>query len=139
MKITALSFFAVATLALSAFGQTPPEPPPAVPSATAAIEPPSATPAIAATPVATPRQADDLESRIERKARKHGVSISFGDHDKRHADRDDDADVADGRHSHSDSDDAAWMAVPIVGVIFTTLFGAPVLIVGLIMFFSFWK
>jgi len=31
------------------------------------------------------------------------------------------------------------MAIPIVGIIFTTLFGAPVLIVGLIMFFSYWK
>lgn len=31
------------------------------------------------------------------------------------------------------------MAIPIVGIIFTTLFGAPVLVVGLIMFFSYWK
>ncbi len=31
------------------------------------------------------------------------------------------------------------MAIPIVGIIFTTLFGAPVMIVGLIMFFSYWK
>lgn len=31
------------------------------------------------------------------------------------------------------------MAIPIIGIIFTTLFGAPVLIVGLIMFFSYWK
>jgi hypothetical protein len=31
------------------------------------------------------------------------------------------------------------MAIPIVGIIFTTLFGAPVLIVGVIMFFSYWK
>jgi hypothetical protein len=31
------------------------------------------------------------------------------------------------------------MAIPIVGIIFSTLFGAPVLIVGVIMFFSYIK
>ncbi len=39
----------------------------------------------------------------------------------------------------SDVGDSALMAIPIVGIIFTTLFGAPVMIVGVIMFFSYWK
>ena len=39
----------------------------------------------------------------------------------------------------SDFDEGALMAIPIVGIIFSTLFGAPVLIVGLILFFSYWK
>jgi hypothetical protein len=43
-------------------------------------------------------------------------------------------------HSDSDSEDlGALMAIPIVGIVFSTLFGAPVLIVGVIMFFSYWK
>ena len=41
--------------------------------------------------------------------------------------------------SDSDIEDSALMAIPIVGIIFSTLFGAPVLIVGVIMFFSYWK
>ena len=40
----------------------------------------------------------------------------------------------------SDDDDfGAFMAIPIVGIIFTTLFGAPVMVVAAIMFFSYLK
>jgi len=82
---------------------------------------------------------EDLEQQIERKVKRglSGINITFGDDkDKERAER------RARRHSDDhdfDIDDGALMAIPIVGIIFTTLFGAPVLIVGLIMFFSFWK
>jgi Domain of unknown function (DUF6249) len=45
-------------------------------------------------------------------------------------------------HSDASGDDedlGALMAIPIVGIIFTTLFGAPVMVVAAVMFFSYLK
>jgi hypothetical protein len=139
MKSTVLTCFASAALAFTAFGQTPDSTPPV-----------TATPAVATTPTATPippvaagataTPADDLESRITRKAKKRGFSISVGDDERRERNRDRDSlDDDHIRIGRGDFDDGALMAIPIVGIIFTTLFGAPVLIVGMIMFFSYWK
>jgi hypothetical protein len=146
MKLSVLTCFASAALAFTAWGQTPdatPETPATPPVATtpaAAVAAPTATPIPPVTAGATATPADDLESRITRKAKKRGFSISVGDDDQRDGNRDHDA---DGDHIRirrgSDFDEGALMAIPIIGIIFTTLFGAPVLIVGMIMFFSYWK
>ena len=40
---------------------------------------------------------------------------------------------------HSPGDDVPWIAIPIVLIVFLTIFGLPVAIVGLIMYFSFSK
>jgi hypothetical protein len=153
MKLSVLTCFASAALLLSAFGQTPdatleaPATPPAATTPAAPVAAPAATPipSVAAGATATP--ADDLESRITRKAKKRGFSISVGDDDDDVTvtgiatvprNRDDDGHRISVRRG-SDFDDGALMAIPIVGIIFTTLFGAPVLVVGLIMFFSYWK
>ena len=42
-------------------------------------------------------------------------------------------------HINDSSDDLAWMAVPIVFIVFFAIFGMPVLIVAVILFFSFSK
>ena len=45
-------------------------------------------------------------------------------------------------HSDDSSDDddlGALMAIPIIGIIFSTLFGAPVMVVAAVMFFSYLK
>ncbi len=81
MKITLLTCLASAALALSVLGQTPTAPPDAP-------APPVATPAAAAAATAPALEksaddADDLEGRITRKAKKHGLSITFGDDEKR--------------------------------------------------------
>lgn len=141
MKITLVTCLCSAALAVTLFaqdpaaspaGNTPPDANISVPAAPITPSAPSVSPA-SATPGSSAR-GDDLESRIERKA-KRGVSITFGDDDEK-------ARNGDGGHPHvnkSDFDDGALMAIPIVGIIFSTLFGAPVLVVGLIMFFSYWK
>ncbi len=87
---------------------------------------------IAPSPTASAQE--DLESRIERKVKK-GLHISIGDDDH------DRARERNRNRSHdSDGEDlGALMAIPIVGIIFTTLFGTPILIVGAIMFFSYLK
>src|SRR5450755_4719588 len=128
MKTALLICISTLALCLCAFGQDPT----ASPSATSSAF--TVTTSIAPTAVPSPTAKDDLESRIDRKVKK-GLSITFGDHD----DRDRDHDKKDRVRVHdSDSEDLnGWMAVPIVAVIFTTLFGAPVLVVAAIMFFSY--
>ena len=148
MNIRILTFFCAALFSLTAFGQapTPPDlstiPPNAAATATPAFTPvftPSApafpaatayptaaaiaTPAPIATaspvPVASPSPVDpddEIDQMIERRIKKH---LNFT--------------------SHDDSEDLAWMAVPIVFIIFFAIFGMPVLIVATILYFSFSK
>lgn len=105
-------------IALSAFGQTP-SPSPTI----------SATPTATLTPTATatPRDSDDdddIASVVRKKVRRHmGVTVGSN-----HKDID-----------FGDPEAAGGIAVAIIGVIFTTLFGAPVIIVAAIMFFSYLK
>jgi len=63
---------------------------------------------------------DDLQSRIEKKVRKH-LNVSVDD------------DAVD-----HDSD-VPWIAIPIVTIVFLTIFGTPILIVAVILYFSFSK
>ena len=75
---------------------------------------------------ATPDDEDSIERSVSKKLKRHFSLTSPGV-------------TVTKRHSHDDVDveDGALMAIPIVGIIFSTLFGAPVLIVGAIMFFSY--
>ncbi len=151
MKTTLLASLCSIAFALSGLGQTPTAPPDsAVPSPVVApamtpvlaTPPPAPTPAITPTPALTPTpsETESLERRIEKKVRK-GVHISIGEDDEEEdatgagtAKRDRDI-----RVQSSDVGDSALMAIPIVGIIFTTLFGAPVMIVTVILFFSYWR
>lgn len=134
LKIKLFTYLgAVVLLACTAVGQSPTPPAATMPAvsttpATAA----EATPAVAATaapaatvaptvaPAASPDTDEDFDKAIEQKIRKH-FKFDF-----------------DGNHSGSHSgDDVPWIAVPIVLIVFLTIFGLPVAIVGLIMYFSF--
>ncbi len=132
-------------LALSAFAQnptpaleaSPPSPPPA---------PATVTSPAAQSPAVAVDEDEDIERSIERKVRRglSGINITFGDEkDKDRADRrrrsEHEVDQDIERRIERGIEDGALMAIPIVGIIFTTLFGAPVLIVGVIMFFSYIK
>lgn len=135
MKTTLVTCLCSAALALAAFAQPPAGTPEPTTTTTIITTTPGAqaAPAAQAAPSATLARDDDsdLESRIEKKVKK-GLNITFGDDDRKtHA--------REHRHNGSDFDEGALMAIPIVGIIFSTLFGAPVLIVGLILFFSYWK
>ncbi|MDQ6939807.1 MAG: DUF6249 domain-containing protein [Verrucomicrobiota bacterium] len=130
MKTALVTCFASIALALLAFGQDPTPSPAATSSAFTVTTSIAPTAVPSASPIAS--AGDDLESRIDKKVKK-GLSITFGDDDK---------DKDKGRvrvHRSHDSDDdiGGLMAIPIVGIIFTTLFGAPVLVVAAIMFFSY--
>ena len=145
MKIKATFLICACALALAwtALGQTPafspeisptPEstpPPDASVAPTVATTTPtpmpvasaSAAPIVAATPTvapaASPDNEEDFDKAIERKIKKH-FAVDF--------DR--------GRHG---SEDVPWIAIPIVLIVFLTIFGLPVAIVGTILYFSFSK
>lgn len=134
MKTTLVTCLCSLALAAIAFAQDPAASTPATTATPAAV---ATAPAATAAPTLTPsptvrastksRDDDDLADEIERKVNK-GLQITIGDRN--------------GKVHHrggTDFDDGALMAIPIVGIIFSTLFGAPVLIVGLILFFSYWK
>jgi hypothetical protein len=123
MKTTILTCLFSIALFLPAFGQSPT---PAV-SATA-VASASAGASISPGASATPDDEDSIERSVSRKLKRHfNITTPPGITVNRH------------RHSDSDSDgeDGALMAIPIIGIIFSTLFGAPVLIVAAIMFFSY--
>jgi len=135
MKTLFLTSLCSIALVLTGFGQTSsPSASPAPSTSPAGTSPAVAaganiSPSVAAS--ATPDDADDISRDVARKLKRHfgvtitspsGVTIS-----KRHHDSDD------------DFSEGALMAIPIVGIVFTTLFGAPVMVVAAIMFFSYLK
>ncbi|MEY2494512.1 MAG: hypothetical protein QOD12_3173 [Verrucomicrobiota bacterium] len=136
MKTTFLTCLCSVALALSLFGQVPT--PAASPAAQSTVSPVPAIPsptlaaAIASPSVsvsATPADDDDISRDVARTLKnKFGVTVN------RHG-------PTISRH-HSDGDDSgdlgAWIAIPIVGIIFST-FLTPLLIVVAIMFFSYLK
>jgi hypothetical protein len=75
-----------------------------------------------ATTVSPARNAtsDDLQSRIEKKVRKH-------------------LNVSTDNDAFEHGSDVPWIAIPIVTIVFLTIFGTPILIVAVILYFSFSK
>src|SRR5437016_6170585 len=104
-------------LATGALGQSPT----VTPSPSAALASPSPTsPSISPVPTVSPSPTagDEMERAIEKKIKKHLHVMAGGP-------------SLDSDHFGADAGDL--MAIPIVGIVFTTLFGAPVLIVAVIM------
>jgi hypothetical protein len=100
--------------ALSSFAQAP------------TTSPIANTPATTATISATSTPGSKIEQSIRKKQKKH-FGFTIDDHDT-------DLDSLTHGKSH---DDIPALVVPIVAITLLTVFGAPVLIVGLIMYFSF--
>jgi hypothetical protein len=98
-------------LATSVFAQAP------------TASPLASTPAATATISATSTPASKIEQSIRKKQKKH-FGFTIDDHE---------TDLDHGK-SH---EDIPAMVIPLVGIVFLTIFGAPVLIVGLILYFSF--
>src|SRR5881394_1574954 len=103
-------------LATGSFAQTP--------TASAVASTPASAAAIS--PTSTP--ASKIEQSIRKKQKKH-FGFTIGDHDT-------DLDKLD-RLDHEKSGDIPEFVIPIVAIVFMTIFGAPVLIVVLILYFSF--
>jgi hypothetical protein len=138
MKIRLLTCIAAFVLAIGATAQTPTpasaeeqsSPTATVSPASTAVVSPSpmmtVSPGATLAPVTTVSPArstpsDDLQKRIEKKVRKH-LNVSVDD------------DAVD-----HDFSDVPWLAIPIVTIVFLTIFGTPILIVAVILYFSFSK
>jgi hypothetical protein len=133
MKTSFLICFCSIALGLTAFGQIPT---PALSTPAQAPAAPASVPVVA-TVSATPDSDDDsIEAEVARKLkRKFGITIDTA-HGTTHVSRHHNHDNSD---SSDDSDLGGIIAIPIIAIIFSTLFGAPVLVVAAIMFFSYLK
>jgi hypothetical protein len=123
MKTLCIIWLSSVALMVGALAQSPT----ASPEPTAAgspVSPPLASPATIASPTASPES--EIERSIAKKHKKH-FNFTIGDHD------------SDTESKGHESGDIPDMVVPIVAVVFLTIFGAPVLIVAVIMYFGFSK
>lgn len=130
MKTTLLTFFCSIALALTALGQTP-TPPPSPTAAATAITSTGATATISPTvsPAPTPDDEDSIERSVTRKLERR-----LNNRSKRHVKV-----TSNGHDGDFDFDEGALMAIPIIGIIFGSIFFAPVMVVAAIMFFSYLK
>ena len=114
MKKLILLCICSTALAVSLFAQTPTESPVASPPAASPIATPKAFGAIA-----SPSDlADRIHEKLEKKFRgQHGIIIEGDDHE-------------------NSKDEIPAMVIPLVGIVFLTIFGAPVLIVIAIGIFA---
>lgn len=123
MKTALLISLCLTGLVWTARSQTPVAAP-SVSASPSAVATATISPVASIAPTVSPSATadEDIDSAIERKIRKH-FNVSFdSDH-----------------HKGRDDSDTTWIAVPIVFIIFIAIFGTPVAIVGLIMYFSFSK
>ena len=88
---------------------------------------------VTSSPSVTASPESDVEKSIRKKHKKH-FNISIGDHDLTGEDAEEKSSGGD----HGDHDIPA-LVVPIVAVVFLSIFGAPVLIVAVILYFGFSK
>ena len=116
MNKFAIIYVCSLVLATGSFAQTP------------TVSPIATTPAATAAISATSTPASKIEQSIRKKHKKH-FGVTIGDKDLDELDR-----LGD-KHSG----DIPEFVIPIVAITMLTIFGAPVLIVGLIMYFSFSK
>jgi hypothetical protein len=130
MKTLLITCICSVALAIGVFAQSPTVSPVASPPEA------SATPvaSVATSPGASATAAGDLAAkihkRIDKKLKQKGVHFTIGD--------DDDATSATKGDRNSDGG-IPKDVIPLVGIVFLTIFGAPVLIVAVIMYFGFSK
>jgi hypothetical protein len=130
MKTTILTCLFSIALFLPAFGQSSPTPAPSPSASGTAVASAIAGASISPAATASSDDEDSIEKSVKRKtSRKFSLTSPSGITITRHHRDNDDSDIENG----------ALMAIPIIGIIFSTLFGAPVLVVGAIMFFSYLK
>src|SRR4051812_3462136 len=102
-------------LAVGALAQSPTVPPP---DATTPV--PGATVSAVASPSTSPGStlADQIHRRMDKKMKQHGVHFSFGDDEKG-------SEI--GKTESSSHEDIPTLLIPLLGIIFFSVFGAPVL------------
>ena len=125
MKTLFLTCLGVFVLAGSATSQTP-----SATTTSSPVPPEAAVPSIsvspAVSPAAQPDLADKIQRRLDHKFKQKGLHFSINDDD----------DEVGGHDTHG-KNDVPEAVIPLVAIVFMTIFGAPVLIVAVIMYFGF--
>ena len=121
MKTLFIAYSCSVALALGAFGQSPTVPPVASPAQPAA---PAASVAPTASATASNDLSDRIQQRIEKKFGHKGLHFQVGDEETGKKGADSDGDIPP-------------QVIPIVAISVLAVFGAPVLIVAVIMYFGF--
>lgn len=119
MKTFLLTCICSLALAAGVFAQSP------------TVSPASSVPAGGPTAAATASPESALEKSIRNKHKKH-FNIRIGGHDLTGEDSED-------KSTERGDHDIPALVVPIVAVVFLSIFGAPVLIVAVILYFGFSK
>lgn len=118
MKVFSLVPISWIALATSTFAQPP------------AASPSGSAPTLSATVSPAPSPESEIEQSI-RKKQKHHFNFVIGQQDS--------TGQSPAERHHDGSNDIPAMVVPLVGIVFLTIFGAPVLIVTMILYFGFSK
>lgn len=118
-------------LTIGVFAQSPSVPPPGTPGAPSAAASASISPVATLSPApsasGSPSLADKIHKRIDQKlSHKKGVHFNIGD----------DGESGDSVSGSHDGEIPALL-IPLVGVVMLSVFGAPVLIVAVILYFGF--
>jgi hypothetical protein len=120
MKILFLTCAGSLLLVATGFSQSPAPTSAMTPAPSAAIEPSISA---SVSPAGENDLADKIHKRIDQKLKQKGIHFSINDDD-----------VESGPRHHDDVPEAV---IPLVAIVFLTIFGAPVLIVAVIMYFGF--
>ena len=124
MKTLFLTLAGMLALACSGFSQTPP------PAAGTSSPLPTASASASVSATIGSGDESDLANKLQRKIdsrmKQHGLHFSIND----------DGELG-GVKGVNSKDDVPEAVIPLVAIIFMTVFGAPVLIVGVIMYFGF--
>ena len=121
MKTLFLTCLGLFVLAWSGFSQTPTASVASSPSPSVAVSP-TVSPAVSST--GSTDLADKIQRKLDHKIKQKGLHFSIND------------DETDGPTVHG-GNDVPEAVIPLVAIIFMTIFGAPVLIVAVIMYFGF--
>jgi hypothetical protein len=123
MKTLFLTCAGMFLIASSAYCQSPTASVAMSPATSVAMTP-SVSPAVS--PTGTTDLADKIGRRIDKRMQKKGLSFSITDDDD------------EGPHiGHNGSNEIPSEVIPLVAIVFMTIFGAPVFIVAVIMYFTF--
>jgi hypothetical protein len=125
MKTLLIASICSIALAVGVFAQAP--------TASPAGPSPAATTAVSPSPAASVAGdlADRIHKRIDKKLKQKGVHFTIGG--------DDEDATSDTKGEHNSHNDIPGEVIPLVGIVFLTIFGAPVLIVAVILYFGFSK
>jgi hypothetical protein len=125
MKTLLIACICSIALAIGALAQGPTALPVASPGGPSAAATASVSPG--ASPTASSGLAEKIHRRIDQKLKHKGVHFTIGDED------------SDTTKESGSNNDVPEAVIPLVAIVFMTIFGAPVLIVAVIMYFGFSK